>query len=560
MAMLKLAVLALIAACAVMVPTSPAHALGPGVEADFNGDGIADLAIGVPDEDVGSITDAGAVNVIYGSLSGLSDAGNQLWTQDSTMGVSEPGDHFGAALATGDFNGDGFADLAIGASGDDLEFGFPVPTTVVDAGAVNVLYGSDKVGLTKEGQQLLTQGAFVGGGPVEDRPETGDAFGAALAAGDFGKHPAKTLFPPSDDLAVGAPGETIETLRGGLPDFIVGAGAVNVLYGHSWTGGLTGRDDQFWTQCLRTCPLADAAEDGDGFGSSLAAANFGMSELADLAVGIPFEDLGSVADAGAVHVLPGSQALGLTGGGSQMFTQDNLVDEAGDASEAFDQFGWSVAGGDFNGDGIDELAVGSPFEDLEVAAGAGAVDVVTGTPAGLSYMADRFWTQDDIGSASEVADHFGWSLATGDFGRSNYVDLAVGVPGEDLPPLLNPIIDGGGVNVMYGSATGLSDVGVQFWSQDTLTVTDDAEPFDRFGSALSAAQFGLGPESDLAVGVPLESISDVSGAGAVNVLYGSSGGVTDAGNQLWHQDSPGIMETAEQGDHFGEALMKSSHG
>jgi hypothetical protein len=183
------------------------------------------------------------------------------------------------------------------------------------------------------------------------------------------------------------------------------------------------------------------------------------------------------------------------------------------------------------------------------------VDVVGGTRGGLSYTADRFWTQDDIGTASEVADHFGWSLATGDFGNSNHVDLAVGVPGEDLPPLLDPIIDGGGVNVIYSSAAGLSDIGAQFWSQDTLTVTDEAEPFDRFGSAVSAAQFGLGPESDLSVGVPLESISDVSGAGAVNVLYGSSSGVTDVGNQLWHQDSPGIMETAEQDDHFGAAVM-----
>jgi hypothetical protein len=553
--MRRLSILILIAAW-VAAPTSAAHALGSGVEADFNGDGITDLAIGIPDEDVGSITDAGAVNVIYGSLSGLSEAGNLLLTQDSTMGDSEAGDHFGAALAAGDFNGDGFADLAIGAPGEDLQFGFPVPTTVVDAGAVNVLYGSDKVGLRTEGQQFLTQGAFVGGGPVEDVPQSGDSFGTALAAGDFGKHPAKTLFTPSDDLAIGAPGETIETFRGGFPDFIVGAGAVNVLYGHSSTGGLTGRDDQFWTQCLRTCPLADRAEDGDGFGSSLAAANLGIGDLEDLAVGVPFEDLGLVADGGAVHVLYGSQYLGLTGGGNQMFTQDNLVDEAGDGSEAFDQFGWSVAGGDFNGDGVAELAVGAPFEDLEgVAAGAGAVDVVGGTPGGLSYTAERFWTQDDIGTASEVADHFGWSLATSDFGNSNHVDLAVGVPGEDLPPLLDPIIDGGGVNVMYGSATGLSDIGAQFWSQDTLSVTDEAEPFDQFGSAVSAAQFGLGPESDLAVGVPLESISDVSGAGAVNVLYGSSSGVTDAGNQLWHQDSPGIMETVEQDDHFGRAVM-----
>ena len=50
---------------------------------DFNGDGYADLAVGVPGEDVGSISDAGAVHVLYGSVSGLTSTWDQLWTQDS---------------------------------------------------------------------------------------------------------------------------------------------------------------------------------------------------------------------------------------------------------------------------------------------------------------------------------------------------------------------------------------------------------------------------------------------------------------------------------------------
>ena len=43
-----------------------------GVKADFNGDGKDDLAIGVPGEDVGSTINGGAVQVLYGSSSGLS--------------------------------------------------------------------------------------------------------------------------------------------------------------------------------------------------------------------------------------------------------------------------------------------------------------------------------------------------------------------------------------------------------------------------------------------------------------------------------------------------------
>jgi len=75
-----------------------------GVQADFNNDGFADLAVGVPGEDVGSIPDAGAVNVLYGSASKLTGTGSQIFTQDSP-GVpysAEAGDFFGGALAAGD--------------------------------------------------------------------------------------------------------------------------------------------------------------------------------------------------------------------------------------------------------------------------------------------------------------------------------------------------------------------------------------------------------------------------------------------------------------------------
>src|SRR4051812_48855201 len=84
----------------------------PARRSDFNGDGYVDLAIGVPFESVGKIAYAGVVNVLYGSAAGLSAVGNQSWSANSTgiLGVSTADDSLGAALASGDFDADGFAD------------------------------------------------------------------------------------------------------------------------------------------------------------------------------------------------------------------------------------------------------------------------------------------------------------------------------------------------------------------------------------------------------------------------------------------------------------------
>ena len=89
---------------------SVAGAALPAAPYDFNGDGYADLAVGVPDEAGG-----GAVNVLYGSHDGITAAGDQYWTgQPGVKGVRAKGDKFGRAISSADFDRDGYADLAIG--------------------------------------------------------------------------------------------------------------------------------------------------------------------------------------------------------------------------------------------------------------------------------------------------------------------------------------------------------------------------------------------------------------------------------------------------------------
>src|SRR5690606_31849592 len=76
---------------------------------------------------------------------------------------------------------------------------------------------------------------------------------------------------------------------------------------------------------------------------------------------------------------------------------------------------------------------------------------------------------------------------------------------------------------------------------------------DLFGYALATGDFDGDGLDDLAVGVSQDRASGEDGAGAVNVLYGHAGGLADPRNQLWHEDSPGVLGTGEPFDFFGAA-------
>ena len=87
--------------------------------------------------------------------------------------VAEASDQFGFSLTAGDFNGDGFADLAIGVATETID-------QVVGAGVVHVLYGTAK-GLTTVDSQVFHQNRPG----IPEEIEREDLFGLALTAGDF---------------------------------------------------------------------------------------------------------------------------------------------------------------------------------------------------------------------------------------------------------------------------------------------------------------------------------------------------------------------------------------
>ena len=316
------------------------------------------------------------------------------------------------------------------------------------------MYGSP-LGLTLPGQLLERgTGALAGISDANQRPQPGDHWGQVLLARDFGG-----LYP-EQELVVGDPDATVAGRR---------LGVVTVLYGSP--DGLTpGNRPQIDAVSELRSP-SDWTTDGQSFGAALAAWHVpcDLRTTFDLVIGAPGSSLYGPAGTGALMA-----AFRLAGSGKGLDTQ---LDQAiGSGFPVGARSGTALAGGDFDGDGASDLAIGAP-RDSSAAAYGGSVEVI------------------------------------------------YGCIGFQIPRLVH-------------------------YRQGTAVVGDAVEPYDNFGGRLSAWNFGNGPETDLAVGIPDEDIGTVADAGEIDVLFGSPSGL--ASHQLFLQNAFGL--SIEPGDHFGWSL------
>jgi hypothetical protein len=452
--------LTLSAATASAAPTPGATT----ADADFNGDGLGDVATSATRAYVDGKKAAGQITVLYGG------GGHTTISQNSAgvPGAAETEDYFGSDLAYGDFDGDGYDDLATGAGGEDVG-------DDVDGGTAVILWGSAS--------------GLHGGTTVKDpRPTKHDRFGGILEAADLNGDGRV-------DLALGTTtSATVDIYRGGftrggstggqytlLPPILSGNGdgLRNLHSGDANGDGIEdlivngyendtydAYDANFWfpgsssgvragtSQKRPAGIVTDVGDtDGDGYG--------------DIIYGIGWDDgIAGARKGGAVLIGHGS-ADGPAYGDQQSFSQDTSGVPGG--GEKGDSFGAELDLGDINGDGHLDLVVGTPGEDLEGVKDAGAVTILYGAAdgSGITGTGAKMLSQDSPGvpNSDETGDFFGSDVHVDDLDSDGLGDVVVGASGENSDNgAVYPLLSGSdgslkGTAGIYVSTVGVSGSG-----------------------------------------------------------------------------------------------------
>ncbi len=438
------------------------YATPPPPTSDLNGDGLADLLITSPADSAGG-TGAGAVYVYFGRGQSFQLDGLDASQADLKLVGQKPGDAFGTCVCVGDVDGDGVADLLVGANKVDA-------VGAVDAGAVYVFRGPINAGPNLPAQAATIK--LIGSALI-----AGDEFGTSLEIGDVDGDGRA-------DLLVGAPKHDVS----GQPD----AGCTYLFRGGPMLAS-------------RSADQADHAIDGgnagDRLGARVACGDLDGDGVMDLVLGASGVDVqGDVLriDAGRVLVLRGNNTL------AQLVAGNAIVL---DGVTAGDRFGDALCVADLDGDGVHDLAVSAPYQDSgEV--NSGRVYVFRGGPnlaSGDANTAGVYLT--GIPNSGPI----GTVLRAGDIDGDSIADLLIGAPEA------TGLASRDGVIYVFRGGAGLASASV---AQAHAVMHGQGELLEAFGSSVSALDLDGDGFADVAGGSPRWS-----GVGRIQVWRGGVGAV-----------------------------------
>ncbi|MGY0059761.1 FG-GAP-like repeat-containing protein [Streptomyces sp. LZ34] len=398
------------------VPGTPEAGDGFGSDVasgDLDGDGFDDLVVASSGEEAADgSAGTGSVTVLWGGSRGLTNGGTAV--PDDRAGVPV-GDPFGIDVAVADIDGDQGQNLIVltGTSLVPYADGF---TRTAPSAAMPV---TDSI---RENPHALATGDFTGSGSSDivvygsqDTDETSGAWTAVYSGGPAGVEFQRELTNGAsavpESAAVGdfdkdgradlVTGSGTNCCPDSVDDPSASAGQITVYYG-AQNGLGSGRRPVLIHQ--GTAGVPGANEYVDHFGAALAAGDVTGDGYADLAVGVPGEEVDGVAGVGSVVLLKGG-ASGLTGTGAQALHQDTTgVPGVG---ERDDHFGSALGTPDINGDGRADVAMSARGEDVTPGATAdGAVWALRGAGGGITTA----------GATSFSAPKFGFTYTDNEFG------------------------------------------------------------------------------------------------------------------------------------------------
>jgi hypothetical protein len=367
------------------------------------GDATADVLTGLPKGASG-----GQIAIVPGTSSGPTATGKKVISQAGAVpGSAETGDEFGASTATGDINGDGYTDIAIGQPGEDDTSGHK------DRGAATVLYGPG-----------FTTGFGINMDASYDL--TGARFGSAVAVGDFNADGTADVFAASTGLG----GTWMARYGDGWDsDSTVTGSEANLAYADAASGDFN--QDGYADVALNY-------RDSTGIGRVTwykgGAGDINGDGVDDIAIGQPYTAESGATAGGQVTFVKGVAGTGLTSTGAKTVSQS--TSGVPGAAESGDAMGWSVAVGDYNLDGYADVLTGAPNEDITRTSNrsnAGTSLLLKGTSTGLTGTGAIAISQDTAGipGSTETNDNLGTAVALGDFSGYGRADLVIGTAGED---------------------------------------------------------------------------------------------------------------------------------